>query len=318
MTGTSYEIAECPACGSTHAVTIRDHDQLRDEFEALWQFHLARLRAGVPVARLFDRAFFTQAPPLQLVECVMCGTLYRNPRERTNRIEQIYAEDVADEARLRVLHEAARSLAEKQVRTLTSVAGKAGRGLEVGSYAGSFLAVSAEHGWEFEGVDVNEPVNDFVRSLGFTVHHGSIQNVEDADRYDAVVFWNVFDQLPDPRGALVDARRLLHPGGGVAIRVPNGAFYTRVMRASLPRRLKYALLAWNNLLAFPYRHGFTPPSLTRLLEAHEFDVVHVRRDALVPIADAWTRPWAKLEERIVKGVTRAAAPWFEVYARARR
>jgi hypothetical protein len=47
-------------------------------------------------------------------------------------------------------------------------------------------------------------------------------------------------------------------------------------------------------------------------------------DVLVPIADRWTRPWAAVEERVVKGlltpVTRAngrigLAPWIEVYAR---
>ena len=83
------------------------------------------------------------------------------------------------------------------------------------------------------------------------------------------------------------------------------------------------MLAHSNLLGFPYRHGFTPGSLARLLEATGFAVTRTWGDALVPIADRWTRPWAALEERAVKRALRLvarvapdAAPWFEVYARA--
>jgi hypothetical protein len=47
----------------------------------------------------------------------------------------------------------------------------------------------------------------------------------------------------------------------------------------------------------------------------------VRGDVLVPIADEWTKRWARFEERAIKrGLAMAArsdvrrAPWFEVYA----
>jgi hypothetical protein len=80
-------------------------------------------------------------------------------------------------------------------------------------------------------------------------------------------------------------------------------------------------LAHNNLLTFPYRYGFTIHSLTGLLERVGFTIRRVEGDVLVPIADEWTRPWASLEERVVKLALGAAArrkarwaPWIEVYA----
>ena len=83
-----------------------------------------------------------------------------------------------------------------------------------------------------------------------------------------------------------------------------------------------ALLAHNNLLGFPYRHGFTVQSITLLLEDTGFDVVRTHGDALVPIADEWTRGWAAAEERMIKAAMKTlgaldndGAPWFEVYAR---
>jgi hypothetical protein len=113
----------------------------------------------------------------------------------------------------------------------------------------------------------------------------------------------------------------------LTVRVPNGAFYART-RARLAGPLGAAarlLLAHNNLLAFPYRFGFTVESLGRLLRATGFEVVRVYGDVLVPTADRWTRRWAALEERAVKGALRAVAraapataPWLEIYARRRQ
>ncbi|MEJ7812664.1 MAG: hypothetical protein WKG32_19785 [Gemmatimonadaceae bacterium] len=81
----------------------------------------------------------------------------------------------------------------------------------------------------------------------------------------------------------------------------------------------------NNLLSFPYRVGFTAGSLRQLLEATGYEVVRVHGDALVPIADRWTKRWAAMEERAVKRLIRGLnlggetgarlSPWLEMYAR---
>src|SRR5258707_3730325 len=85
-------------------------------------------------------------------------------------------------------------------------------------------------------------------------------------------------------------------------------------------------LAQNNLLAFPYRFGFTPGSATRLVERLGFRVERVVGDVLVPIADRWTRRWAAIEEHVIKRLVgpaarasrgeRTLAPWIEAYSPA--
>jgi hypothetical protein len=94
--------------------------------------------------------------------------------------------------------------------------------------------------------------------------------------------------------------------------------------ARAARAAARAVLAQNNLLTFPYRWGFTPSSISRLLEEAGFDIDHLRGDVLVPISDEWTKPWARVEETLIKRTLGAvaalgevAAPWFEVYARRR-
>jgi hypothetical protein len=306
---------------------VADADSVRREVELLWEFHGRRLRPGTPPEHLADRVAFSHAPPLRVVECRGCGLVYRNPRERAHELRAMYAGDAAPPADvLRALHETQRPMYDAPERRLREVLGRAGSVLEVGSYVGAFLGAAHDRGWSVEGLDVNEPVNEFVRSLGFRVTTGELAALAPGRRHDAVAIWNTFDQLPDPGEAALRARALLTAGGVLAVRVPNGAFYAR-LRPLLDTPLGPAavtLLAHANLLTFPYRHGFTPRSLERLLDRVGLRVVRVVGDALVPIADRWTRPWAALEERAVKGGTRlamralprGAAPWIEVYARA--
>ena len=317
---TRYEPGACPlGCGAT-AETLADVEAVRAEVEALWAFHTRRLRPDTPPRHLLDRLAFTQKPPLGIARCGDCGTLFRSPAERD--IDELYAAETVDDAALRALHDAQLDFYRDCAHRLTEAAEGTGAGLEVGSYVGAFLSAAHEAGWRFEGVDVNPVTNAFARRLGHTVHDGVIAAAP-GTTYDAIAIWNCFEQLADPRGTLVEARARLRPGGILVLRVPNGEFYA-VLRARLHGSLggaARALLATNNLLGFPYRHGFDPTALGWLAVATGFAPESVRGDSLVPTADRWTRRWAALEERVVKRLLRGIAgittpPWFELWCRA--
>ncbi|HEX5438813.1 MAG TPA: methyltransferase domain-containing protein [Gemmatimonadaceae bacterium] len=302
-------------------------DDLRREVELLWAFHTRRLRPDTPPEHLADRVAFSQRPPLRLMQCADCGLVFRHPRPRAYQLQALYAAEAPRAGVLESLYETQRASYRAQAERLTVACGGRGTGLEVGSYAGAFLAAAAEQGWRFEGLDINEHATAFARAHGFNVMRGDLPSLDQARRYDAVAIWNCFEQLPDPRQAAAAARALLGARGVLAVRVPNGAFYLAI-RPWLSTGLAWAaraLLAHNNLLSFPYRHGFTVRSLTALLEHAGFRIQRVIGDTLVPIADEWTRPWAAVEERALKVVLRRTgcvgplrarwAPWLEVYAR---
>jgi SAM-dependent methyltransferase len=329
VTRPAYELTPCPVCGGTDAAEVADADAMRDEIEMLWAFHTRRLRAATPPGLLADRVAFSQHPPLRLARCRRCTLVYRNPRERERELRDTYAAETPDPAALGSLFENQRVSYRTQARRLTRAFGRVGSGIEVGSYVGGFLAAARERGWRFDGLDINAAASAFAQSRGFRVTLGDLASLDGDRRVDVVAIWNCFDQLPDPRRAAAVARRLLAPGGMLTVRVPNGAFYVRLrphLRGPLAPVAR-ALLAHNNLLGFPYRHGFTLPSLARLLGDAGFAMVRAYGDALVPIGDRWTRPWATLEERALKLVLRQLAragrhlaplaPWLEVYARAR-
>jgi SAM-dependent methyltransferase len=318
---TRYEIAPCPICGGA-GTQLAGPDQVRTELEQLWAFHTRRLRGDTPPRMLLDRVAFSQHAPLRIERCGTCALLFRNPRERPDSLVETYRTEAPDEAVMRTLFDSQRRSCAAQVQRLTRLAGRAGTGLEIGSYVGAFLAAARDGGWSFRGVDVNEHVNSFARSHGLDVCSGGIDDSPPDRVYDVVAFWNCLDQLPDPAAAARAARARLQRGGLLAARVPNGAFY-HAWRPHLEtplRPLARALLAHNNLLGFPYRHGFSVHALRILLERAGFVVAHIGGDTLVPVADRWTRRWSAVEERAAKALLRrlpaAHAPWLEVFARA--
>jgi 2-polyprenyl-3-methyl-5-hydroxy-6-metoxy-1,4-benzoquinol methylase len=320
---TSYELAACPVCASTSATELLDHDAVKREIEQLWDFHIRRLKTGVPTAKLYDRVVFSQRFPLRVVQCNECDTVYRDPRESSRSVLELYAGEDVDSASLEALFEQQRESYRGPVQRLTRARGRAGSGLELGSYIGAFLAAAKDEGWDFQGIDINGRTNRFAEERGLRVTHGTLEEFEPHRTYDAVAIWNCLDQLPDPRGTLLKARSLLDREGILAIRIPNGALFA-AMHRRMPRVLApvaRAILAYNNLLGFPYRNGFTHASLTRLVRSCGFERVSIHASKLVNMHDEHSRTWSKWEESLLmRGIgalrTQRLAPWFELYAHA--
>ena len=86
-------------------------------------------------------------------------------------------------------------------------------------------------------------------------------------------------------------------------------------------------MAWNNLLSFPYLHGYSLATLDRLLGEHGFERIDANGDVLTRLADERTKTWAKWEEQALKAVWKVAArlagpfsyegsgPWLDAYYR---
>lgn len=312
----TYELTGCPVCRGQDNRTLASRDEIRRELEALWQFHLRRLVTGAPVDQLFDRTIFSQQPPLQLAQCTHCGTVFRNPRERPDELVETYEEEAPSQESLASLFGQQHDFYRPRVARLTKLAGGPGEVLEVGSYVGGFLRAASGAGWRARGIDANEYATAFARAHGCDAEVSALHQFTTTQRFHAITLWNCLDQLPDPHDALARVTEMLRPRGLLALRVPNGACYARLRGDGAATR---GMLAWNNLASFPYRHGFTPASLSRLLHEHGFEVIELRGDTLVSIAGPYTRRWARREERVVKSgmklLPKRLAPWLEVYAR---
>src|SRR5688572_8044056 len=124
MLSHAYELARCPVCNAADSDEIAGPDDVREEMEALWAFHTRRLRPDTPPDRLTDRVAFSQAPPLRLVQCTRCETVFRNPRERAFEVTDAYAAETPSLETLQSVHDSLRDVSEQQAARLTEVAGR--------------------------------------------------------------------------------------------------------------------------------------------------------------------------------------------------
>jgi SAM-dependent methyltransferase len=324
--------AACVVCGASATREIASASELEVQRRYLRLFHKRRLRSGAD--SLEERAEFTQDYAARIVACGGCGLVLRDPQPSRDQTARAYAADTYGPDLLAALYESQLELFRPKVRALARHL-PAGRPvvLEVGSFVGGFLAACTEAGWEAVGIDPGVEVGEFCSSKGLRVLRENVDDIEfPKGAADCIAVWNTFDQLPDPHPALRSLARCVKPGGLAVFRVPNGSCFEACMRwlHRTPAPLRSVLLAamaWNNLLSFPYLHGYSAATLDRLLGQYGFERIDLEGDVLTRLADERTKTWAKWEERTIKaawrGVARLAAsisragsaPWIDAYYR---
>lgn len=99
---------------------------------------------------------------------------------------------------------------------------RAGRCLEVGAGAGMLMQEFERrfHGKRFEGVELNKAAVALARERGLAVSQGEPRSLE-AGQFDLVYSIAVLEHVPSPTNFLQDLRRLLRPGGLLALCQPT-------------------------------------------------------------------------------------------------
>jgi 2-polyprenyl-3-methyl-5-hydroxy-6-metoxy-1,4-benzoquinol methylase len=146
----------------------------------------------------------------------------------------------------------------------------AGRVCDVGCGEGARLERMAELGWTGTGVEPDGRAAHLARERGLDVREGTLAGQRfDTGSFDAVTMAHVIEHVPDPLETLVEARRVLAPGGRLAIATPNAD--------SLGARRWGA--AWRGLEPPRHLQVFTPASLLALTRRAGFDNAHARTSA---------------------------------------
>ena len=105
-----------------------------------------------------------------------------------------------------------RARARDYLEDLTAHAASTGTLLDVGCATGFFLDEARQSGWQVRGCEVSEWAATYAqRRFGLDVVMAPFPTpLLGPQRYDAVTFLNVFEQLPDPHGA---EHGIARPGG---------------------------------------------------------------------------------------------------------
>lgn len=146
----------------------------------------------------------------------------------------------------------------------------AGRVCDAGCGDGGRLERLAELGWSCTGVEPDDRAAELGRARGFDVRTGLLAEQRfPAASFDAVTLGHVIEHVPDPLQVLLEARRVLAPGGRLAIATPNAV--------GLGARRWAA--AWRGLEPPRHLQVFTPASLLALAQRAGFAAAAVRTTA---------------------------------------
>jgi len=99
--------------------------------------------------------------------------------------------------------------------------------LDVGCSLGYTMEAAKQLGLDAHGIDVNPDVLEMCRERGFDVEFGDVEGPYpfENDTFRMVIMKHVLEHTPDPRSAIREARRVLAPGGGLFVALPNLDFY---------------------------------------------------------------------------------------------
>lgn len=185
---------------------------------------------------------------------------YRSMREV---LRARYARDLAEIERIASASKANRSVNASDRSDMSDGLARKGSLLDVGCAYGWFGEVARERGWQVAGVEAADEPANAAREAGLDVHHGLIHDASYAEAsFDVVTLWDVLEHVPAIDGFLAEIRRVLKPGGLLAVQSPN-------IRSVMARQ---AGAEWSWLLLPHHVWHFTPASLTKTLEGRGFKV----------------------------------------------
>ena len=261
-----------------------------------------------------DLTRFMHGGPARLLGCERCGALLRDERETAQ-----YESDPYDSALMRHLYPRYLRAFEEKRSQYQPLLGNRAEILEVGSHLGAFREASENWGWRPTGLDIGQSTSRFARQQGGSVKRVALEDYSPRSRPGAIFIWNCFEQLDGPSAALKSSRELLGRHGLLIIRVPNANCYLRQRNqlGGSGRTLK--MLGYNNLLGFPYLHGYKQATLEGLLRAHGFEPVSAHSSSLLtpPYPHISRRLRAEWHEARRQGERSPAndSPWLELISR---
>jgi SAM-dependent methyltransferase len=169
---------------------------------------------------------------------------------------------------------------------LALVPERPGRALDCGCGAGDNARLLRARGWTVTGVTLSPEEQRAASAHCERVLLANLEQplpAEAGSGYDLVVLSHVLEHLVDPRVLLREARRVLAPGGRVAVALPNVLFYPVRLKA-LFGRFDYTT---DGIMDATHVHFYTFATGADLLRANGFDVLKAEAEGGMPLR--WLR-----------------------------
>lgn len=152
-----------------------------------------------------------------------------------------------------------------------------GRLLEVGCAGGAALVEARDHGYSVVGVELSSAMAEWGRTtFGLDIRSGTLeQQVFDHESFDVVFMGDVVEHLLTPRVVLAEVRRVLKPGGVIALAYPME------LNHIVPRLRRILRLRKRSPFKPYHLFYYTPETMGRLLESVGLHVLETRVHKMV-------------------------------------
>ena len=169
--------------------------------------------------------------PQEIIKCADCGLIYARPFLSQEKLKSFYI-NMSDEEYKN--EESGRRISAKKILNKLEKISKKGRILDVGCATGFLLDEARRKSWETHGVELSKwCVEQAKNNLSLNVFCGPLDDARfEDDFFDAVVLNDVVEHLSDPKGTLVEIRRILKKGGVICINTPDiDSFLSKLLKA---------------------------------------------------------------------------------------
>lgn len=144
---------------------------------------------------------------------------------------------------------------------------KEGSLLDVGCAMGGFLCAARDAGYDVSGVEISEFSAQYAKkNFGLNITTGTLISSDFSENsFDIITMWDVIEHLDELNPTLLQANRLLKPGGVIFMSTgDSGSFYARITG-------KF----WHLLTPPQHLYYFTRKSLSKTLEQNGFNVEEI-------------------------------------------
>lgn len=203
-----------------------------------------------------DRLYKTTSKTFSIVRCTQCGLVYMNPRPEITELGAFYPNEYKPHKK------------EAPHSSYHLPASPKRKFIDIGCGSGKLMIpLGNEHPtWEIHGVDTDKRAVDFLTSLGFPTHLGTLEeNHFEKKSFDEANMEHVLEHVPDPLATLKETYRILKPNSTLTITIPNFRSMSRILFGSY----------WYSLEAPRHLYHFTPTTLSQMLKEAGFKNISV-------------------------------------------
>jgi 2-polyprenyl-3-methyl-5-hydroxy-6-metoxy-1,4-benzoquinol methylase len=141
---------------------------------------------------------------------------------------------------------------------------KEGKALDIGCAAGYFLKILEEKNWEVEGIELEDNMNNIVRSKGYTVYNTPLEYFETKKKYHLISLFDVLEHLPKLNIHIQKLYRLLEDDGSIILVTPD----------LNSKQRKFFGKRWFQFKPLEHIQYFTCQSLGKVFRKHDLSIIY--------------------------------------------